>query len=93
MRTIVQGMKFTAVEEAVIGVYDTTTRDTLIESIRADIAYFEEVQKDTTAERQEIAEEMCEVAKSVLQKLESMSDEEFSAHEFSPADSNDDMEE
>jgi len=71
---------FTVEEENLICVFDVSSRNALIDGIRGAIPDFDEP-------------ELCEIAESVLDKLDAMTDAEFSALAFNPAYYNDETEE
>ena len=71
-------MIFTVEEENLICIYDTTSKQALMDGIRAAMSDFEE-------DEQEAPVAMREIAGNALRKLEAMSDEDFSAYVFSPA--------
>jgi len=70
---------FTIEEENLACIFDTNSRDTLINSINAALPDFNEP-------------ELKEIADNILRKLNDITDSEFSALIFSPAYFNDDDE-
>jgi len=70
-------MPFTVEEENLICIYDTANRTALISSINDAIPHFDE-------------SELHEIAVSAVNKLEAMTDVEFSALTFNPAYHGDD---
>ena len=70
---------FTVEQENLLCIFDTSTRFDCIEDIKFSLQHFDDP-------------DLCEIAKSTLAVLQSMTDTEFSALTFNPAYYNDDEE-